>query len=133
MFSADGRFLAYVSNASGRPEVYVQTFPEGGGKWQVSSAGGSEPVWARSGKELFYRAGNQMMAVSIEAEPTFTAGKPTALFPDPYLKSGWFQAVYDVSPDGQRFVMVQSSDEAEGSTQLSVVQNWPELLKPSER
>jgi serine/threonine-protein kinase len=129
MISPDGRFLAYVSNASGRPEVYVQTFPEPGGKWQVSSAGGSEPVWARSGKELFYRIGNQMMAVSVDTEPSFTAGKPTALFPDPYLKSGWFQAIYDASPDGQRFVMVQSSDEAEGSTQLNVVQNWPELLR----
>ena len=128
-FSPNGRFLAYVSNASGRPEIYVQTFPEGGGKWQVSIAGGKEPVWARSGKELFYRTGNQMMVVSVETEPTFTPGKPTALFPDPFLKSDWFIALYDVNPDGQHFVMVQSSDEAEGSTQLNVVQNWPELLR----
>ncbi len=97
--------------------------------WQVSSAGGQEPVWARSGKELFYRAANQMMAVAVETEPTFRAGNPTVLFSDPYLRSSWFLAVYDISPDGQRFAMIQSSDEGNESTQLTVVQNWPEILK----
>lgn len=131
--SPDGSFLVYVSNASGRPEVYVQTFPEGGGKWQVSHAGGTEPVWARSGKELFYRSANHMMAVSVETEPTFTAGKPTTLFPDLYWKSGWFDAAYDVSLDGRRFLMIKSNDEGEDSTHLNVVQNWLELLKKPTR
>lgn len=125
--SPDGRFLAYVSNESGRAEVYVQAFPGPGGKWQVSTEGGKEPVWARNGGELFYGSGDKMMVVSLETEPTFTAAKPRVLFADPYVKHGWFLANYDVSPNG-RFLMVKSEDTEE---QLVVVQNWPELLKPS--
>jgi serine/threonine-protein kinase len=127
--SPDGRFLAYVSNVSGRAEVYLQAFPGPGAKWQVSTEGGKEPVWARNGGELFYRSDDRMMAVSVGAAPTFTAAKPRVLFADPYVKHGWFIANYDVSPDGQSFLMVKSG--AEEAAQLVLVQNWAELLKPA--
>jgi len=126
--SPDGRFLAYISNESGRAEVYVQAFPGSGGKWQVSTEGGTEPVWSRNGGELFYRSGDKMMAVSLEIEPSFKARTPRFLFADPYVKHGWFIANYDVSPDGQSFLMVKS-EGAEEPAQLVLVQNWPELLK----
>jgi Tol biopolymer transport system component len=129
--SPDGRYVAYVSNVSGRPEVYVQPFPGPGGKRQLSTDGGTEPVWGRSG-EIFYRHAKNMMAVSVTTEPTFTSTKPHVLFEDPYLRHGWFIPNYDVSPDGERFLMVKSVEEEEPA-QLIVVQNWPELLKRPER
>ena len=75
MFSPDGRWLAYLSDESGRLEVYVQPYPGPGGKWQISTEGGAEPVWARDGQELFYRSinGDRMMAVEITTDPTFSA------------------------------------------------------------
>jgi len=118
--SPDGRFLAYVSDESGRNEVYIRPFPGQASKWQISNEGGRQPVWARTRREIFYRNGDKMMAVAVETEPTFRAGKPALLF------EGQFLARYDVSLDGERFVMVQ---EAEHSTQIHVVQNWFEELK----
>ncbi len=125
-FSTDGRWLAYSSDESGRDEVYVMAFPDLSNKKLVSRGGGTEPVWARNGRELFYRAGEKMMAVPVQIEPTFTAGTPQLLF------SGRYRSVtrgrsYDVHPDGERFVMIQPP--AEGSTHLVVVLNWFEELK----
>ncbi len=131
-FSPDGRYLAYVSNTSGRPEIYVETFPEGGGKRQVSTVGGTEPVWARNGRDLFYRSGSHMMAIAVETAPSFRHSKPRVLFEDRYQKSDWFQANYDVDRDG-RFLMIESGARSHASEQLSVVLNWPEALKPRER
>ena len=130
VFSPDGRWLAYVSDESGRYEVYVQPFPGPGGKWQISTEGGREPAWARDGRELFYRNGNQMMAVDITTEPTFSAGTPRLLFEETYRMGDLFRTDYDVTPDGQRFVMVQTSEQQqESSTQINVVLNWFEELK----
>ena len=84
-FSPDGRWLAYVSDESGRYEVYVQPYPGPGGKWQISTDGGTEPAWNRNGRELFYRSGDKMMAVDIATQPSFAAGKPRMLFEGPYL------------------------------------------------
>ena len=84
-FSADGHWLAYVSDESGRFEVYVQPYPSAGGKWQVSADGGTEPVWNRNGRELFYRSGDKMMAVEITTQPGFSAGAPKMLFEGPYV------------------------------------------------
>jgi serine/threonine-protein kinase len=126
--SPDGRFLAYVSNNSGRAEVYVQEFPGPGGKWQVSTEGGTEPVWSRNGKELFYRTSREMKAVSIVTEPAFAATRTDVLFADSFVKHGWFLANYDVSPDGQSFLMVKS-EAREDAAHLVLIQNWPELLK----
>jgi Tol biopolymer transport system component len=129
-FSPDGRWLAYISNESGRYEVYVQPYPGPGGKWLISTEGGTEPAWNSSGRELFYRSGDKMMAVDIATHPSFTAGKPRVLFQGRYEPTPGTTPNYDVSPDGQRFLMLKP-DEQEGSapTQINVVLNWFEELK----
>ena len=129
VFSPDGRWLAYISNESGRREVYVQAYPAPGRKWQISTEGGNAPVWARSGKELFYRNGNKMMAVEITTQPTFRAGTPTLLFEGQYVQSGPGRADYDITPDGRRFLMVKEDKPREGPRQINVVLNWFEELK----
>jgi serine/threonine-protein kinase len=130
-FSPDGNWMAYVSNESGRPEVYVQPFPGPGGKWQISTEGGTEPAWNRNGKELFYRNGDKMMALDVTTQPGFSPGKPRMLFEGQYLANDWPQlgTVYDVSPDGQRFLMVKTTEQAFAATQINVVLNWFEELK----
>jgi Tol biopolymer transport system component len=129
-FSPDGRWLAYYSNESGRFEVYVQPYPGPGGKWQISTEGGTEPVWNRSGRELFYRGGDKMMAVDIATQPGFTAGKPRMLFEGHYEMAPFPIPNYDVSPDGQRFLMLKSIEATQAApTQINVVLNWFEELK----
>ncbi len=127
--SPDGQWLAYVSDESGRYEVYVQPFPGPGGKRQVSTEGGEEPVWARNGRELFYRSGNKMMAVDIQTQPTFSAGKPRLLFEISPSLLTFSLGAFDVTPDGQRFLMVKLSEQELPATQLTVVLNWFEELK----
>lgn len=127
-FSPDGRWLAYVSDESGRAEVYVRPVSGQGEKWQVSTAGGTEPAWVLNGRELFYRdqSGRKMMVVDVTLQPSFAAGKPRVLFEDPYM--GQINGRnYDVAPDGQRFLMVQPSEQP--ATQVNVVLNWFEDLK----
>ncbi len=80
VLSPDGKWLAYQSNESGRAEIYVQAFPSAERRQQISTAGGWEPVWAPSGRELFYRNANQMLAVEIETEEGLRAGRPHVLF-----------------------------------------------------
>jgi len=128
-FSPDGHWLAYASDESGRWEVYVQPYPRLGGKWQVSTEGGTEPAWNPTGRELFYRAGTRMMAVPVTFQPEFSAGKPVALFEGPWLPTPRTTPNYDVSRDGQRFLMLKSADEDQGAQQIVVVQNWLEELK----
>jgi serine/threonine-protein kinase len=130
MLSPDDRWLAYVSNESGREEIYVTPFPGPGGKWQVSAEGGTEPLWSRDGRELFYRSGEKMMAVSISSGQELTPGKPTLLFEGRYqtgLVGGDTGSNYDVAADG-RFVMIRA-EEGSGPTQINVVLNWFEELK----
>jgi len=126
-FSPDGRWLTYISDESGRYEVYVQPFPGPGGKWQISKEGGMEPVWNRNGRELFYRSGTKMMAVEIATQPSFSAGNPRVLFEGQYHTNGAADSAYDVSPDGQRFLMVKQGERV--AAEVSVVVNWPEELK----
>jgi Tol biopolymer transport system component len=130
-FSPDGHWLAYISDESGRFEVYVQPYPGPGGKYQISTEGGTEPVWNPTGKELFYRSGDKMMAVEIATQPNFSPGKPRMLFEGRYELSPVLVNNYDVSPDGQRFLMIKASEQASSSslTQIVVVQNWFEELK----
>jgi eukaryotic-like serine/threonine-protein kinase len=129
VISPDGRWIAYESTESGRAEAYVQPFPNPGGKWQISTDGGTEPVWNRNGRELFYRSANKMMAVDVVTQPTFSAGKPRLVFEGRYLaRTGGSPANYDVSPDGQRFLMIKASDETPAS-QINIVLNWFEELK----
>jgi Tol biopolymer transport system component len=130
-FSPDGHLLAYVSDESGQFEIYVQPYPGPGGKWQISTDGGAEPVWNPNGRELFYRSGDKMMAVGIATQPSFVAGKPRMLFQGPYVRNTPPNTIpfYDVSPDGQRFLMLKPSDQAAAPTQIDVVLNWFEELK----
>jgi len=130
-FSPNGRWVAYVSNESGRPEIYVQPYPGPGGKWQISIEGGTEPVWSRSGRELFYRSGNKMMTAETTTQPGFSVGKPRMLFEGQYRLTVFPVAgvAYDVSPDGQRFLMIKEPEQATSFTQINVVLNWVEELK----
>ena len=128
-FSPDGHWLAYQSNQSGRDEVYVQAYPGPGGKIQVSTDGGTEPVWARNGRELFYRNGSKLLAVQvIKSSPEFVAGKPVQLFEGQYYSSDVYRPAYDVTPDGQRFMMVKVPDGS-APRQINVVLNWFEELR----
>ena len=99
----------------------------------ITSDGGVEPVWARSGRELFYRNGDQMIAVGITTEPTFSAGKSRLLFEgrrEMRAGGGGFGVNYDIAPDGQRFVMIMESEAQEDApSQINVVLNWFEELK----
>ncbi len=132
MLLPDDLWLAYVSDESGRNEVNVRPFPALDRKWQVSTEGGTEPMWATpNGNELFYRSGDRMMAVDIRTDSDFTAGKPTLLFEGRYLSVHYTEpafANYDVAPDGQRFLMLRAAEEA-GPTRINVVLNWFEELK----
>jgi eukaryotic-like serine/threonine-protein kinase len=129
-FSPDGRWLAYNSDESGGFEIYVQPYPGPGGKWQISTEGGTEPVWNPNGRELFYRSGDKMMAVDISTQPGFAAGKPRMLFEGRYESPPFPIANYDVSPDGQRFLMLKPSElEQAAQTQINLVLNWFEELK----
>ena len=125
--SPDGRWLAYVSNESRRNEVYVQPFPGPGERIQVSVEGGEEPAWTRDGRELFYRSGDSLMAVPVTAGERFSAGRPVALFQGEFDSSNNIRG-YDVSPDGQSFVMVQRDPQAP-PVEVNVVLNWFEELK----
>jgi serine/threonine-protein kinase len=130
-FSPNGRWLAYVSNESGQPEIYVQAFPGPGGKWQVSDGGGTEPAWSRSGRELFYRDGDRMMIVDTDTENIFAAGKPRTAFEGHFVASNFplIGIAYDVSPDGRRFLMIRETSPANPVAQINVVLNWQEELK----
>jgi DNA-binding beta-propeller fold protein YncE len=124
VFSPDGRWLAYYSDESGRGEVQVRPFPGPGPKWQVSTEGGVGPVWAPSGRELFYRSENRLMVADVQLVPAFSARAPRLLFEGTFKAS--FYAQFDVSPDGRRFIMIKPTDAA---SRLVVVQNWQEELK----
>jgi eukaryotic-like serine/threonine-protein kinase len=127
-FSPDGRWLTYISDESGRYEIYVQPYPGPGGKWQISTEGGTEPVWGHNG-EIFYRSGNKMLAVDTTTHPSFSAGKPKVLFESPYVPSLQTSPNYDVSADGQRFVMIKENEQFTSAVQINVVLNWFEELK----
>ena len=133
--SPDGRWLAYESNSSGSFEIYVQPFPNvGGGQRQVSTAEGRQPLWARSGKELFYAGGNgALLRVPVEASGgTWNAGTPMKLLEGRYVTGGGSQGrTYDVSPDGQRFLKIKApgTDAGAAPPALIVVQHWDEELK----
>jgi serine/threonine-protein kinase len=129
--SPDGRRLAYTSDESGREEIYVQSFPALGGKWQVSVGGGKEPRWSSDSHELFFRHGDRMMAVDVQTKSTFKADRAHVLFEGPYARSD-FWTNYDVTGDGQRFVLLKEEDEARTTEVLHVVLNWAdELENPS--
>ena len=128
-FSPDGKWVAYSSNESGRWEVYVTSFPEAHGKWQVSNAGGDQPKWRSDGKELFYLGpDSRMMAVPVKTGANFDAGTPVGLFQaNPReLVATSEQFSYDVSKDGQKFLI--NTQLKTGMAPMSVVLNWSAKL-----
>jgi serine/threonine-protein kinase len=123
-FSPDGRFIAYTSDESGRMEVYVRPFPaEGDLRWQISTEGGAQPVWSRSGKELFFLRDHQMMAAPISTEGTFVHGKPILLFEGRFDKP-FDRPNFDVTPDDKGFIMVKMMEPEASATQLNLVIDW---------
>jgi Tol biopolymer transport system component len=135
--SPDGRWIAYNSDESGRPEVYVASFPDLGSKLRISTEGGVHPHWSPDGRELYYRSGTSLeaerpleqrvrvMAVSIATSPGVKAGAPHLLFEGPFFDSSHD---YAVTPDGKGFVFIRESQTA-GPSELKVVLNWFEELR----
>ena len=123
--SPDGRWLAYQSNESNRDEVYVVSFPDKGGKWLISTGGGTKPVWSRDGRELYYySADGKIMAVPITPGAQFRFGVPRPLFD---VRLATATVSFDVSTDGRFLLPVLVSQP--GSALMNVVLNWPRTLK----
>ena len=127
--SPDGKWLAYVTNESGGSEVYVRPFPDAtSARWQVSVDGGSEPLWAPSGRELLYRTrSGGVMAVPVTRGATFIYGTPQLLFREPAYEVHQYHSIWDVSPDGERFIMVRN--EGTDRSELVLVLNWRQELE----
>jgi len=137
--SPDGKWIAYDSDESGRPEVYVAPYPAMEPRERISTEGGLHPLWAPDGRELYYRMGTtaedmeqrflgqntRVMAVSIETKPALKAGQPRKLFEGPYFESGHDIAI---TPDGKGFILIRENDTT-GPKQIEVVVHWPEELK----
>ncbi len=132
VFSPDGRWLAYTSDETGRPEVYLQPFPGPGAKVQVSTEGGTEPLWVRRGQELIYRTGEQVMTVRVRTKPTLRTSPPRVLFRGAYAgSSAVYLPNFDVTADGRRFLFIQTSEQETTVSQLEVVLGWfGELRRP---
>jgi hypothetical protein len=123
-FSPDGHWMAYRSDETGQREIYVTPYPGPGAKFPISTAGGIVARWSRTGRELFYLSGDKMMAVDIQTIPTFRAGTPKVLF------TGNYSMYYDVSANGNRFLMVKPPAKQQGGMdQITVVLNWFEELR----
>jgi serine/threonine-protein kinase len=134
-FSPDGRWIAYASNESGRNEIYVKAYPGPGAKIQVSVDGGTDAVWRPKGGELYYRDGDKMMVVQVDTKGPFQSSRPKLLWMGRYAHGlgsqcgppGTTSSNYDVTTDGQRFLMIKDDEIA--PTQINVVLNWTEELK----
>jgi Tol biopolymer transport system component len=134
-FSPDGRWIAYTSNESGRNEIYVQAYPGPGAKIQVSLNGGTDAVWRPRGGELYYREAGKMMAVQVDTRGSFQSSRPKLLWTGSYAHGlgsqcgppGATSSNYDVTADGQRFLMIKTDEIA--PAQVNVVLNWTEELK----
>ena len=129
-FSPDGRWMAYASNESGQPQVYVQSIPASGAKWQISPAGGDQPRWRRDGKELFYISADQkLMVVAVKSGTTFEASAPQSLFElDPLVAPISGRFTYQPTAHGQRFLILAKVGGA-AAPPITVVLNWQAGLK----
>lgn len=116
--------MVYVTDESGKPEIYVRDFPNGASQWQISTSEGVMPRWRRDGKEIFYLQQGRLMAVNITTRPTFSAAAPVSLFENRLL----LQTGYDVSADGKRFVVLERP-AGEPPISIHVVHNWFEEFR----
>jgi Tol biopolymer transport system component len=144
ILSPDGKWIAYDSIESGKPEVYVAPYPAIEPRERISTDGGLHPLWAPDGRELYYRTGaspeeleqralaqkTRVMSVSIETKPGFKAGQPRMLFEGPYFESGHDIAI---TPDGKGFILIRETDSQTGPKQIEAVVNWLEELKQRAR
>jgi Tol biopolymer transport system component len=121
-FSPDGNYVAYASSESGRSEIFVERVGGGTGRWQVSTAGGEQPRWCHNGQELFYRNGSRIYSVAVDTRQTFAASPPAEVFNVDFDRGGAVSG-YDVSPDGQRFLVTRSDQP--NPTEVRFVMNWP--------
>ena len=122
-----GQWLAYQSNESGRWEIYVRPFPKvEAGRWQVSTDGGTRPVWSRDGEELFYVSADQvLMGVRVEPGPSWRSSTPRRILEGQYFwGANPVAPVFDIAPDGQRFLMIKPVGETGGAQGVIVVENW---------
>ena len=128
--SLDGGWIAYASDVTGRSEIYVERFPDLGDRQLISTDGGTDPLWSPDGSELFYRENQRLISVSVSSGLTFTRGTPEVLFEGAYLP-GNLGRQYDVSPDGQRFLMFKAGTPGRTPDQpdIIVVENWAEELR----
>jgi serine/threonine-protein kinase len=137
--SPDGRWMAYTSNESGQNQVCVRPFPEvESGRWQVSTSGGDSPLWSPDSREIFFRNEDAVMGASLRTDPTFSFETPKMLFRGTYVRSvlafgNWDFATWDISPDGQRFLMMKELGAAttaeRGLRKITVILNWFEEIK----
>ena len=127
VFSPDGRWIAYESDESGRPEVYVQTFPLTNQKVRISTSGGTDPEWSKTGAELFYLASNRdLIAVPYRVSgAAFQPGVATALFP---IAGNVTRRAYAAASDGRRFLVAKMSGE-NAAEPVTVLLNWQAALK----
>jgi serine/threonine-protein kinase len=132
-FSPDDHWIAYVSDESGRQEIYVRPFPGPGGRTKVSSDGGVEPVWTRGGRELLYRQGNQFLSVEIRTEPSLTVGTPRILFSGDFIRGGREDAPfqYDVTSDGSAIFAMRTVPAPEPERRLTIVTSWLKNIRAS--
>jgi serine/threonine-protein kinase len=121
-FSPDGRWVAYTSDEEGQYEIYVKPYPQTGQRWRISTEGGEEPVWSPTRDEIYYRFGREWMVVEYEDSPDFIPGPPRVLFEGDYINVAGRS--YDISPDGERFLLLKRHGKAEKLTRLNVVTNW---------
>ena len=128
--SPDRRWLAYVSDESGTPEIYVRPFPEtASAKWQVSTAGGTEPAWSSTGRELLYINGkSDMVSAEIQPGATFSVGKERTLFSTSQFAQPGPVPSFSLSPDDKRFLVLREG-EAGQPGELIVAENWTQQLK----
>ena len=123
----DGRYFAYVSNESGREEVYLQRFPDLGDKRQISNAGGTQPIWSRDGRRILYRSDTHVMAVEVSSAPPLDVSAPEPLVEDTFMNEAGAHTFYDVMPDG-KLIMLEA-DGARQGTHVNVVVNWFQELE----
>jgi Tol biopolymer transport system component len=128
-FSPDGKYIAYTSSESGRDEIYVQSFPGPGGKWQISNEGGREVVWSPTGKQLFYRSGDKMMVSDIDTKTSFRAVSPRVLFTGQFVPTRRGEAAYDVTKDGTKFLMVQRDENGPQPSLIVVLDGFDDLQR----